>query len=673
MQVSSTRRCLAGFGLAGTLALCNPEGALAGGQTIRLADDSNSRLEIKDAIAAGDRTTVLFWTWPDRGDPNFRNDCGKNYYTVTLRPGLADARPRLLAGGACAGTGLLQGGLLADGSGKFIVQDRLEHWRDGKRISSKSLAGLEQVGTLGLKSSEMGSQLVDFSPAGHLAMAVSVTGQAVQEWPGLAVVIAALDPDDDPRWLVRIEQGDDLFSPEQLWAGEDGSALLRYFTVDTQSIAADQETRLLHISADGQRVDLPLVKVAQPYDVLSMKPGSEEDLQKAFAYMDENRSERIDSLAARPRTGGGFEILYRRKSDSPERDGYFLLRLDPTGAVASENPLGSIIEDHGLDRWFDFYVDGRELVLLSSVPVTQQGVNSRRKKWAQTAVSQIGIESGSVDARLVPLERKYLEAAMNAGDADQQYLAGQPGGTPVLLTTLGGVPLSLSKGWVEKRGTLRMFEATDDLVAFTEHFDERQAELAKQAERESKKTRRDASQRQFREDVAAAAGMTAEEFDRLSKEEQAARMMQGGNLQAIMESAMKQAEAAQAGLTPEQATQLQAQMAQVQRMMQGGAGTAGPAVAPDPAPENAANSFTVDALNRGRIRFSGDGATTVTLSLVDRSSGVELMAKKFPGGEIDEYVSLGSYQLPAKQIGAIVRGPSGEVLADLYPEENVSR
>lgn len=667
MQASPIRRRLAGFGLGGILALFDLADVLAGGQTIRLADDSNSRLEIKEAIVAANHTTVLFWTWPDRGDPDFRNDCGKNYYTVTLRPGLPDARPQLLARGACAGTGLLQGGLLADGSGKFIVQDRLEHWRDGERISSKPLAALEQVGTLGLKSSEMGSQLVDFSPAGDLVMAVSVTGQAAKDWPGIAVVIAGLDPADNPRWLVRIEQHKELFTPEQLWAGGDGSALLRYYTVDTHVIGAGEETRLMYISAGGERTDLPLVQVAQPYDVMSMKPGSEEDLQKAFAYMEQNRPERIDSLAARASAGGGFDVLYQRKSDTPERNGYFLLRLDRTGAATGERPLGSVIDDHGLDRWCDFYVDDRELVLLSSAPVTQQGVDSRRKKWAQTVVSRISVDSGDVGARLVPLERKYLEAAMNAGDEGQQYLAGQPGGSPVVLTTLGGVPLSLSKGWIAKRGTLRIFEATDDLVAFTEYYDERRAELARQAERESRRAARETSQRQFREDVASAAGMSAEEFEALSKEEQAVRMMQGGDLQAVMAAAMKQAQAAQAGMTPEQAAQLQSQMGDVRRMMPGGGMTA-PAAASPQSPEHGPNTFTVDALNRGRIQFAGGAAAGVTLSLIDRNSGLELMVKKFPGGKIDEYVNLTRYHLPPQQIGAIVRGASGQVLADLSPE-----
>ena len=142
--------------LPAVLSLMLPVSLWAGGHTIRLADDSNSRLEIKEAIVAGDRTTVLFWTWPDRGDPGFREECSKNYYTVTLSPGLPSAEPKPLAKGACAGISLLQGGLLSDGSGKFIVRDRLEHWRDGKRLSAESLAEIEHIGSLRLNAADAG-------------------------------------------------------------------------------------------------------------------------------------------------------------------------------------------------------------------------------------------------------------------------------------------------------------------------------------------------------------------------------------------------------------------------------------------------------------------------------------------------------------------------------------
>jgi hypothetical protein len=658
--------------LLATLLLTLPTLVSAGGQTIRLAGDSNSRLEVKEAIVAGDLTTVLFWTWPDRGDPGFREECSKNYYTVTLSRGLPSADPQPLAQGACAGISQLQGGLLSDGSGKFIVRDRLERWQDGKRLSAEALADLEHIGSLQLNAADAGSQFIDFSPAGDLVMAVVVSGAAAQQWSGVAVVIAAVDPQGRKRWLHKVEKTDSTTIPEQIWAGAGGSALLRYSVIDMTGLGADSRAALLHVSADGKRTELPLVIVAEPYDLMSMKPGSEEDLQKAFAHMDENRSEGLEALAARARNEGGFDVLFERDSDTPERNGYFLLRVGPDGAVQSEQGLGTLLDDYGLQQWKDFYVVGNELVVLSNVLATQSGVNSRRKQWPQTALSRIDLDSLQVETRLVPLERQYLEAAMNAGDEGQQYLEGQPGGTPVLLTAVGDTPVSLETGWVEKRGTLRIYEMTDDLVAFTEYRDRQLEKVAKEEQKRQRKAARQASQEQMSQDMEAALGVSAEEFDALSQEEQMMLMMQSGNMEAMMNSVMKQAQAAQqgSGMTPEQAAQMEASMAQVQQMMQGGGmGAAGMAAPPAQVSQDAgkAAAFTVDALMRGHVRFTGGGVKPVTLMLVDRQGGKELMQKTYPDGAIDEYLSLGRYQLPPDRFGARVTGPAGEVLADLSP------
>lgn len=67
-------------------------------------------------------------------------------------------------------------------------------------------------------------------------------------------------------------------------------------------------------------------------------------------------------------------------------------------------------------------------------------MQAKRKGWMQTVVSWIDLDTGVPISRLIPLDRRYLEAAMNAGDAEMQYLDGLPGGEPALLTSLGGVP-----------------------------------------------------------------------------------------------------------------------------------------------------------------------------------------------------------------------------------------
>ena len=72
----------------------------------------------------------------------------------------------------------------------------------------------------------------------------------------------------------------------------------------------------------------------------------------------------------------------------------------------------------------------------------------------------------------------------------------------------------------------------------------------------------------MQEQMAASAGMNRQEFEALSKEEQLMHMMQSGDMEAIMATAMEQAAAAQSGMTPEQAAQIQAQMAQVQQQLE---------------------------------------------------------------------------------------------------------
>ena len=97
------------------------------------------------------------------------------------------------------------------------------------------------------------------------------------------------------------------------------------------------------------------------------------------------------------------------------------------------------------------------------------------------------------------------------------------------------------------------------------------------------------------------------------------------------------------------------------------------APSPPPAPKASqtpgeAAAFTVDALMSGHIRFEGNSGKPVTLTLINRQSGDELMKKAYPDGAIDEYQSLSRYALPPERIEALIEGPAGEVLADLSPE-----
>jgi len=83
-------------------------------------------------------------------------------------------------------------------------------------------------------------------------------------------------------------------------------------------------------------------------------------------------------------------------------------------------------------------------------------------------VSWIDLDTGEIDSRLIPLDMRYLEAAMNAGDAEMQYLDGLPGGEPALLTSVDGVPLMVSIGKASKHPVLRINEVTNQLIAYSE-------------------------------------------------------------------------------------------------------------------------------------------------------------------------------------------------------------
>ena len=172
----------------GLLCLClNPILSVEnlGAETVYLrpANDSNYRVEIKDAIVKGDETTILFWTWPIPGNPNYGKPCPVNFYTVTVRKGLTHSEPQLAAKEICAGPSLIHAGLLENDAAKLLAKDRLEEWLAGKPVSRDSFSTIKEVGTLRVNAGEMGSQFLDFSPAGDVLMGISVSGYSAADWP----------------------------------------------------------------------------------------------------------------------------------------------------------------------------------------------------------------------------------------------------------------------------------------------------------------------------------------------------------------------------------------------------------------------------------------------------------------------------------------------------------
>lgn len=646
--------------------------AFAANQTLRLDNDSNSRIVVENAIVKDDQTTILFRTWPDLGNPNSGKPCPLNFYSVTLRPGLPSATLTVLAKGVC-GSGLSKGSLLPNGDVQIIARDSLELWRAGERISSKKFTSIDATRALGVTSDEAGSQLFAFSPAGDLVVAMTAGGRIAPGQPGASWLVTGLQPDHQKRWQLPLGKSAEFLVIEQMWAGSEGGALLYLQRQVPGSAVPALEPQLLIISASGGQSSFPLIEMSEPIDFQSNQPGSMEDLQEYFEQTEDNKPESIKSLSARARVDGGFDVLFHREAESEARAGHFLYRFAADGSLQSESALGGHLEQHGLAKWTDFYVEGDHLLVLSKVLASQHGVVSKRKKWMQNAVSQVDLGTGMPDARLVPLDQRYLEAAMNAGDEGQQHLEGQPGGEPVLLTSLGKLSLAVEVGFMKGRNTLRLNEISNDLSRFTEDFDELQAKLAKYNARQQKKADREVRNSQMNTDLAAAAGMTPEAFAALSNKERKQAMVRNGDTDAIMAATTKQSESMMqamiaSGASPEQIAQMQSAMAQAQQMMQGGGNM------PESQPAAAAEKsepppvLVVDSLLRGYVQYKSRDGKHTTLIVYNRETGEELLLKEYQDGTIDEYVNLGQYKLPLEKIGILIRNISGEILENLTPK-----
>jgi len=391
---------------------------------------------------------------------------------------------------------------------------------------------------------------------------------------------------------------------EKLWATTGGGALLH-----TNVIAADHSNLgtqglLYFIDASGSRKE-PLqltVKDQQP-DFAQMVSMSPAEAQKEMQRMSESHPESIRKLEVKTRADGGFDVLLQREGGLEGREGYFLMRFGADGGLQSEQTVTGQIASYGLDDFRDFHVDGSNLVLLSRVSASQPSVQSKRKTWSQNVIGIVDLDNNTLETRLLPLDMRYLQAAMDAGDAGLQHLANWPGGEPLLLSQVGGVPLAVASGHLSSRSALRLDEASSDLPAYTEAFDKQGNDAARQAASEQRKTDQTAAKTQLDADLAAAVGMSPEQFAALSKQERKQAMLNNGNYDALAEAGKKQvpdaqpslptaAEVedinaqialamaqAQQGLPPEMAEQLNAALAQVQQEM-GASGTTLPTGVP---------------------------------------------------------------------------------------------
>jgi len=686
---------------------------LAAGNTL-IPNDSNSRITVENAVIDGNETTVFFFTWPDIGDPNSGKPCPLNYYSVTLKPGLPFANADVVAKGVCGGL-FQKSRLLDNGVALIIVRDRLERWRRGEQINSQTFSSIDAVSKLGVTTDMMGGQFYDISPNGDVVLLIQSGDHTYDrnEYRDSSMVMSGLKPDGGRRWEERFSGDPTLTAVKQVWAAPGGSALL--YMSSLANGLADFAWQLHFISADGSRKSIELNKTEEPLDPQSLNNMSPEEWQNHFAKQRDSKTESIKKVEAVARVDGGFDVLFRREGGEEGREGFFLYSIGPDGRLLSDTSLGNQIVEHGLERWFGFYLESEQLVLLSSAAVTQKVVRKVKKKWGQNIVSWIDLDTGTPTARMIPLDEQYLEAALNAGDEGQQYLEGQPGSEPALLTTLGGKPLVISVGWISHRQVLRLNEADEHLVVYTEAFDEKQAKLAKDTSRKQRKANREASKQRMNADMAAAVGMTPEEYAALSNKERKEVMIRNGDMDAMMAVMTKQAQELQqaqgtqqgspaqpAAMPPDMNAQIAAAMAQAQEqiandpnmtpemraqmaaiMAQIGQGPGGQSTAPSSMPaaqsQTAAargsssqkvlpeNTLKVDSGKRGFIKYENKDGRLVTLLIFNRQTDEELLKKDYPDGVIYEYVDFSRFNLPLQHIGVIYREVNEKILEDLTP------
>ncbi len=691
--------------------------ALAAGNVLT-PSDTNSRITVENAVVNGNETTIFFLTWPDLGDPNSGKDCGLNYYSATFKPGLPSARADVVAKGVCSGL-LQKSRLLDSGDALIIARDRLEQWRAGERIKSQAFSSIDATSKLNVTTANMGGQFYDISRKGDVVVAMPAgAGYSERHFPDSSMVVTGLKPDGKRRWQVKISNEEKYYTVHGIWAAADGGALMHKSVHLVSSRGNSDKEHLYFAAASGSTKLIPLREDDTGPDIDMTHQMTPEELQKFFEQQRNSKPEKIEKLDAVARKGGGFDILFHREGGEEGREGFFLYRLSPDGTLLSEISLGNHIVDHGLERWFDFYLEGDQLVLLSSAAVTQKIVRKVKKKWGQNIVSWIDLDTGIPIARMIPLDERYLEAAMNAGDEGQQYLEGQPGSEPAVLTTLAGKPLVVSVGWISHRQVLRLHEADEHLMAYTEAYDEKQARLAKQASSKQRKAEREARMQRMQVAKAEAAGMTLEEYNALSSREQKETLVRSGGFDKLMETmtqesqiymeqqkARKTAPARQGtpvqqpgmpqdanaqiaaaiaeaqqqmannpNMTPEMRAQMAAIMGQMAQVS-GGQPASVPGMPSQPSPQAGSdksttlpeNALKVDSGMRAFIEYENKDGRPITLLVFDRKSGRELLKKDYQDGVIYEYVDFSKFGLPLEQIGVIYREGAGMILKDLTP------
>ena len=439
-------------------------------ESVLAPDDSNTGISVVNAIALNGETQVFFSTWPNLGDPRSGDDCSLNFYRVPIRPGSVADRAVPVAREVCSGL-IQKSRLLDDGSALIFTNRQLEIWRDGEKEQEYPFKALPQITRQGIVNDVGGPERLSISSAGHVVAALQ-NGQRQLD----VVSLTALG---EEAWRQPLVLEGMALSNLSLVASADGGVLLM---ITMSGLSAEHTT--LHIfDGSGAESSIALTGDGDSMQASDLDDMTPEEMQAFYMNMATSSPATVKLYSAKNRADGDYDVLYLQKDGDPEAEGLYLLQLSPTGTKEASYFLGNILQDIGLDKWADFEVSGKELRLSGRVLAVQEGVEAKRDRYMQNVVSRIDLDSRQADSRLIPLDQRFLAAAMNAGDEERQYLPGLPGGQPVLITAARDKPVDVTIGMIKQRSVLRITEVSDGFLAWSPESDEhRLAELKAKSE-----------------------------------------------------------------------------------------------------------------------------------------------------------------------------------------------
>ena len=683
-------RCLAGslLLLVSTLAQLP---ANAAGITIENTD-RNQGIVIVDARPVSSGTWILYATQPTLGQAHQAERCAVNYYLLKLEPGLAGAKPELLAENTCFHFGMT-GRLLANGDVLIISGARVETWRPGAgKIGEWQLDSLKSLGHLKGRAGASEGMQTAIARNGDVVLAAPYP-RSRNDTTTPSGVVARVSAEGKTLWQRELSEPGTLLSVIDAWPAEDGGGWLHVAAramegsklpgVDAPPGALIVgQNRLYRIDAKGELVANVVLAADQMQDFSAPPPpmpdpGEDPEAFQAALQASLAQSEELiqgkflgyGDIVGHPRPDGGLDLLVGRRADEAE-----LIRVGAGGDIYLRTSLSEAMTAEGLREWIDFLAGDGQVILFGTL-------GTRKDRLPQGYLSWIGLDGGSAVTRLVPLDELGLEEARNAGDEDRQYLENNPSQQGQLLTSLAGRPLAVSLVYRSRRPAIQVDEGTEQLVVYTEVRDERRVKTDKEKQREQRKAARQAQKEEMNREMAASIGVSEEEYAAMSNRERKEAMVRNGDMEAMMAAAMKQAEAAMqqmqaqqgasgAATTPEMA----AAMAQAQQAL-ANAGVVAPATA-QPGPSGsietaeevaAENTLPLDSNLRGILEYEHPDGLATTLIILDRQSDDELFRKDFGDGSVYEYLDFSRYGLPLNQFAVVLVDADNQALLELTP------